>query len=189
MLYTRKGDKGTTRTLRCDQRISKSDDIAEALGGLDECNSWVGICRGRVSELQLLLPPIGREKEQPAAKALLQIQEALFVAQAELAGADKRLMRRHVRALERLTDAIELELPPIKSFFIPGATALGALFDIARTVARRAERRVVAAVDTSDISLSAYTLQYINRLSSALYALARLANHRSGIKEQAPSYR
>ena len=189
MLYTRKGDKGTTKTLRCDQRISKSADVAEALGCLDECNSWIGLCRARALEAELILPPLGSRRARSAAEALFSMQEALFIAQAELAGADKRLAKRHVLALELLTDAIERELPPIKSFFIPGATALGALFDVARTVARRAERRVVGVAESGDAALSAYTLQYLNRLSSALYALARFANHRAGIAERAPSYR
>ena len=189
MLYTRKGDKGTTKTLRCDQRISKSAGVAEALGCLDECNSWLGLCRARSLEAEFLLQLLGSRGVRDAAQALFSMQEALFIAQAELAGADKRLAKRHVLALERLTDAVERELPPIKSFFIPGATALGALFDVARTVARRAERRVVSVKESGDAALSAYTLQYLNRLSSALYALARLANFRAGVSERPPSYR
>ncbi|MDP3735329.1 MAG: cob(I)yrinic acid a,c-diamide adenosyltransferase [bacterium] len=189
MLYTRKGDKGTTKTLRCDQRISKSAPVAEALGGLDECNSWIGLCRARAGEAEFLLPRAGTRGARSAAEALLRMQEALFIAQAELAGADKRLAKRHVLTLERLTDAIERELPPIKSFFIPGATALGALFDVARTVARRAERRVVSASESGEAPLSVYTLQYLNRLSSALYAFARFANSQAGVAERPPSYR
>jgi len=189
MLYTRKGDKGTTKTLRCDQRISKGASVAEALGCLDECNSLVGLCRARAGETGFFLPPLGSRGARSVAEALLSMQEALFIAQAELAGADKRLAKRHVLALERLTDAIERELPPIRSFFIPGATALGALFDVARTVARRAERRVVSVSESGEAVLSVYTLQYLNRLSSALYALARLANYRAGVREAAPQYR
>ena len=90
--------------------------------------------------------------------------------------------------MEEIINAIERELPPIKTFFISGGTKLASLFDISRTFARRAERRVVGVHDESLQKISPQTLAYLNRLSSLLYALARLSNHLSGINESAPSY-
>jgi cob(I)alamin adenosyltransferase len=91
--------------------------------------------------------------------------------------------------IEKIIDSIEKELPPIKTFFISGGTELAALFDIARTISRRAERRVVAVADEGKIEIKASTKSYLNRLSSLLYAFARLANHKAGIKEQSPDYK
>jgi len=131
------------------------------------------------------------------------VQQNLFIIQAELAGAPPRRGKPltvtvdKVKKMEKIIDQIEKELPPIKSFFIPGATAVGALLDYARAVARRAERRVVAATLVAAtpseidglIKIGPHSLAYLNRLSSLLYALARLVNHQSGIKEQAPDYK
>lgn len=174
MLYTRKGDNGTTKTFGCDQRVSKSSIIAEALGSLDELNSFLGVARCLA--------------DSPA-EILLAAQEKLFIIQAQVAGSDKLLTPEHIAALEKIVDGIEQELPPIRTFFISGGTALAATLDYARTLARRAERRVVAVSEEGKRAIAPTTLAYLNRLSSLLYALARLANHKSGIKEQPPSYR
>ncbi len=185
MLYTRKGDSGTTKTLHCDQRLSKSSVVAEALGAVDELNSLLGFVKARNTSPALVLVQ-GR-----GLKLMLNhVQQNLFIIQAELAGAaGKTISADKVKKMEEAIDKIEKELPPIKSFFIPGATENGALLDYARTVARRAERRVVKAKEENLTKLSAPTLAYLNRLSSLLYALARLANHQSGITEQAPDYK
>ena len=91
--------------------------------------------------------------------------------------------------MEGIIDDIENELPEINSFFISGSTELGALFDFSRTLSRRAERRVVAVYEAGDVGIGTYTLQYLNRLSSVLYALARLTSHLSGITEESPDYK
>ena len=91
--------------------------------------------------------------------------------------------------MESIIDSIEHELPPIKTFFISGGTELAALLDVCRTLARKAERRAVAAVDVKEIALDPATLAFLNRLSSLMYALARLTNHKSGINEQPPTYK
>lgn len=192
MLYTRKGDTGTTKTFGCDQRISKSSAIAEALGALDETNSQVGLLRAYCNNVQFLINGLQFKD------ILLDVQQTLFVVQAELAGAkDKTINEKKVKEIEAIVDAAEKEMPPIKSFFIPGATELGAMFDLARTVARRAERRVTTVIDSFDSAqdkagdrkIGIHSQAYLNRLSSLLYALARLSNHKSGINEQPPSYR
>ena len=183
MLYTRKGDGGTTKTFGCDQRISKSSAIAEALGSLDEVNSFLGLCKVRAASHEYSV----------AGKSFGDIvhwlQSNLFIVQAELAGADKKIQEAKVKEVERIVDVIEKELPPITTFFISGGSELAALFDVARTQARRAERRVVAVSDEGSRTLSPHTLAFLNRLSSILYALARLSNHKSGITEQSPDYK
>jgi cob(I)alamin adenosyltransferase len=184
-LYTGKGDDGATKTFGAKGRISKASSAAEALGALDELNSFLGLAKHRARSPRLRVGARGAFLDDLAHE----MQKNLFIAQAEIAGADKRLTRGKVARLERLVGAIERELPPIKSFFIPGASELGAVFDVARAVARRAERRVVAAHEAGTPRVGAATLAYLNRLSSALYAMARLANHRSGIREEAPDYR
>ena len=208
MLYTKKGDDGTTKTFGCDQRISKSSNITEALGSLDEIKSFLGLCKVQAAFLDFKLG------DSSLAEIVHEIQKNLFIVQAELAGAEKSIDEKKVKELEEIIDGIEKELPPIKSFFVSGGPAdvtkwqqsgagLGAIFDIARTIARRAERRVIAV--SEDIAqpalpvsgeesknkkqISKYTMAYLNRLSSILYALARYSNHKVGIMEESPDYR
>jgi cob(I)alamin adenosyltransferase len=182
MLYTGKGDDGKTRILGREERLSKSSAIVEALGALDEANSFLGLAKVRAVEARMMT------REESVATIIHAIQEHLFIIQAELAGAEKAISAKHLTWLEKLVQDIEQILPPIRTFFISGGTELAALFDIARTLARRAERRVVAVSEEGSIKLSNSTRAYLNRLSSVLYALARLANHISGIKEEPPKY-
>jgi ATP:cob(I)alamin adenosyltransferase len=174
MLYTRKGDNGTTKTFGCDQRISKSSAVAEALGTLDEVNSFLGILKVKSAN--------------DLAKTIHQVQENLFIIQAEVAGAGKTISEDKVKEIESIIDSAEKELPQIRTFFISGGTELAAHFDFARTLARRAERRVVGVSDEGLVKIGMHTLAYLNRLSSLLYALARLSNHLSGINEESPKY-
>ena len=182
MLYTGRGDDGTTKTFGCDQRISKSSAIAEALGALDEVNSFLGVCKVKSEETGYSI------NSQQFRNIVHDIQQSLFIIQAELAGAGKSVNREKVTAAEELIGSIEKERPPLRTFFISGGTELAALFDTARTFARRAERRVVSVVETDGVAVSKETLAYLNRLSSLLYALARLSNHRAGVSEEPPSY-
>ena len=85
-------------------------------------------------------------------------------------------------------NAIEKEIPPITGFSIAGGTELSALLDVARTLARRAERRLVAVAEANLRELAPETKAYMNRLSSLLFALARLANHFAGVAEENPRY-
>ena len=212
MFYTKKGNNGTTNTFGCDQRISKSSATAEALGSLDEINSFLGLCKVQSAYLEFKLG------ENLLAEIVHEMQKNLFIIQAEIAGANKTIEERKVRELEEIIDQIEKELPPIKSFFISGGpvdltkwqqsgAGLGAIFDIARTIARRAERRVVTVSEEiqqlpllvenkgnnpptgGKKEIGRNTKSYLNRLSSALYALARYSNHKAGIMEEAPDYR
>lgn len=183
-LYTGKGDNGTTKTFGCDQRISKSSNIAEALGALDEINSFLGLLKIKskgLEDFSIL--------EKSYEFITHQIQENLFIIQAEIAGAEKTISEDKLRECESYINEAEKILPPIKSFFISGGTEIAALSDISRTIARRAERRVVQVHDEGIKPVGEWTLAYINRLSSLLYVMARLANHFSGLNEEAPSYR
>ena len=185
MLYTRKGDDGTTKTFGCDQRISKSSVVAEALGALDEANSFLGLARARTKEKSF---EIEKEKIE-FADLILEVQQNLFIIQAEVAGTTLSIGQGKITQVESIVDGIEKILPPIKNFFISGATKDGAVLDIARTLIRRAERRVIAAKEEGKIKVSAETLSYLNRLSSLLYALARISSHIAGVEEIKPDYR
>lgn len=184
MLYTRKGDDGTTKTFGCDQRISKSSAIAEALGSLDEINSFLGFCKVLSGKEDLTLAD-----GEHFSKMIHETQKNLFIIQAEIAGSKMSMTAEKVKEIEEIIDWIERELPPIKSFFISGGTEIAVVFDIARTIARRAERRVIGVAEEGKITMSDFTKAYLNRLSSLLYALARLTNYKFGIKEEGPDYK
>ncbi|MEX0919089.1 MAG: cob(I)yrinic acid a,c-diamide adenosyltransferase [Candidatus Paceibacterota bacterium] len=184
MFYTGNGDKGRTKIFGCNQEFSKSSAIAEALGTVDEINSLLGYGKAITGRATL---PIKRKNEIQG--WLAGIQQNLFIIQAELAGANKTISREKIIAMEDVINAIEKELPPIKTFFVAGGSELAAVFDFARTVSRRAERRVVAVAEEGLIVVSDDSRAYLNRLSSALYALARLTNHLSGITEEPPHYK
>ncbi len=190
-LFTGKGDDGTTKTFGCDQkRISKSSSVAEALGSLDEINSFLGLCKIKAREKGFTISGLKLEgKDLRMDNLVHDLQKNLFIVQAELAGAPKTIEEAKIKEMEEKINFIEKIMPPIKTFFISGGSELASLFDIARTLARRAERRVVAAREEGAVKIGDQTLAYLNRLSSMLYALARLSNHLSGITEEAPDYK
>lgn len=182
MLYTGKGDDGTTKFFGCDQkRISKSSSVAEALGNIDELNSFLGLVKvkSRSQEKGIL--------KQSFEEIVEDVQQNLFTISANIAGADKSISPDKVKKVEEIIAECEKELLPIKTFSLAGGTELATCFDFARTLARRAERRVVTVNDELN-NVDPEILKYLNRLSSILFALARLTNHRSGIKETAPRY-
>ncbi len=185
MLYTRKGDKGKTTTYGCDQKLSKSSIIAEALGSLDEINSYLGLAKVKSKESKFKIPELKKTFEQ----IVHETQQNLFIVQAELGGFAMHIGEDKVKDAEKVIKVVEEDMPPITTFFISGGTELAAFFDTARTIARRAERRVVAASEEGKVKLGDHTLAYMNRLSSLLYALARYSNHLAGIKEEAPKYK
>jgi len=174
MLYTRKGDTGTTKLFGCTERIAKDEPRVQALGNLDELNSWIGLCAAHAIE-----------SERELQGTLRSFQEDLFVIQAIVAGAPKVLPHGRVVHLESVIAKIETEIEPIHSFTIAGATVLSGALDVGRTIARRAERSLVSL---NDESLRKNVIPYLNRLSSALFALARLVAHRADVKEQSPHY-
>jgi len=176
-LFTGKGDGGTTTAFGCNQqRISKSSELPEALGSLDELNAYLGFVKMRAADSSRI------------ADTLRGVQETLFIIQAQVAGADKLVSAEAMKKVEQMVNDIEKEIPPVKGFSIAGGTELSALLDVARTLARRAERRVIAVKEMQLRVLAPETMAYLNRLSSLLFALARLANHQAGVAEENPRY-
>ena len=185
MLYTGKGDDGTTKTLGDKERISKSSALPECLGTMDELNSFLGLCKIKAEESTFT---VGQEQAYMCC-IIHEVQQNLFVIQSEVAGSDKTIEQWKVQRLEMLVNEIEKELSPIESFTIAGGNELSTLFDIARTVTRRAERNIVLVHESNVQALNEHTRAYMNRLSSLLFALARLTNQKSGIKEEHPDYK
>ncbi len=172
MLYTGKGDTGETGLFGVCERFSKDGPLFEALGGIDELNSWLGVCYAKADSREL-------------ADSIRAIQEDLFVVQAQLAGSDKKINVMQVERLEREIAQIGSHLKPPTSFVIAGATETSALLDYARALARRAERAVIRAHSSA---AAPEMLKYLNRLSSVLYALARYEAQKSGAEEEKPTY-
>ena len=181
MLYTGNGDKGTTSYLGSARRVPKNALVIESLGALDELNSLLGVCRAKA--------------DMDTKQLLLDVQNDLFTIQAEIAGSSKRIGGERTVFLSETTDLIEKEMPPIRTFFVAGEVELSAFFDLARTVARRAERALVGyelevvTPSPAEGLVRGEVLSYMNRLSSLLYAFARREAQKSGIKERPPEYR
>src|SRR5262245_48125548 len=168
-IYTRKGDDGTT-SLWYGGRVAKTDARTEAYGSVDEAVSALGVARAHVTE------------NSDLATDLLQLQRDMFIAGAELATAPdasdrledgvSRITEEMVSELEPIIDRYmdQVDLPP--QFVIPGGTQLSAALDVARTVIRRAERRVVALRDSDGLA-SDTVLRFLNRASDLVYSMAR----------------
>src|SRR3989338_2731230 len=183
-LFTGKGDGGTTKlfdTPSC-VRVAKSSPIFECLGQLDELNTLAGWCKVAIPEDFLV-------EERQCREILHDVQNHIFTIQAEVAGAKKSIPQASVETISTLINAIEKELPEIKTFFVPGGTELSARLDITRAVARRAERRIVMLQESGERIISESSRAYSNSLSSLFYALTRLVNHRAGITEIPPEYK
>lgn len=181
--YTAKGDGGSTKLFNCPdgQRISKGDGIFEVLGGVDELNCYVGWAKAVSSRSSF---PHGERDE--IMSALSEIQENLFIVQAELAGADKQLTESKVAMLEGVIADFADKFPALKSFVIPGASEIGSILDVARAVSRRVERLYVREFGKKQ---NAALSSYLNRLSSVFYVLARYANFAHGAAEKPPEYK
>ncbi len=184
MLYTRKGDDGKTGMFHSKngKRVSKSSCQTESLGALDELNSFLGLVKVKAGDSDISL------KDRLLVEWIHWIQDDLFIIQAEVAGADKRISKKKIDEMEKAIEAVEKELPPIRSFLISGGTELTALLDISRTLARKVERVIIGASEKEEILIDQNTLIFLNRLSSLLYAFTRLVNHRRGISEIPPCY-
>jgi cob(I)alamin adenosyltransferase len=181
-LFTGKGDDGTSKLFDSPQgvRISKASPVFEALGMLDELNAITGWCAVAAGELSIA----GRT----VSSILRDVQDHLFTLQAEVAGSDKLIPQESVTRMSALIESIESLLPETKTFLILGDTELSARFDIARTIARRTERRLVTLHDSGDRDIAAASRSYANRLSSLFYALARLTNKEATATERPPRY-
>lgn len=176
-IYTKTGDSGDTG-LFGGGRTAKNDPRVEAYGDVDELNAVLGLVRA--SEM---MPRID--------EVLVPIQRDLFAIGALLATPDREKMKAHldkariddarIAELERAIDDGDRELEPLTAFIIPGGTPKAAALHLARTVCRRAERRVVALRGT--VEVPGLAIIYLNRLSDLLFTLARVANRRAGTGE------
>lgn len=175
-VYTKSGDQGDT-SLVDGSRVSKADLRVASYGDVDELNSVLGLAR------------VGLRDEQLDA-ILGRIQNELFVLGADLASPAgvpvPRVSEELVVALEGDIDLLNEELEPLREFVLPGGNPLAATLHLARTVARRAERTVVALAAHAEISDAA--IRYLNRLSDLLFVMARVANNRSGTPEPAANF-
>jgi len=173
-IYTKAGDSGETGLLGAD-RVPKSHLRVEAYGAVDETNSAIGLVRA------LGVPPA-------LDQALDRVQNELFVVGMELAtvpgttlpGA-KHIEESAVAALEQEIDRWQASLPPLRNFILPGGSPSGAALHVARTVCRRAERRIVQLAASEPVSER--LLRYMNRLSDWLFVLTRVANQQAGKTE------
>ena len=182
-LFTGKGDKGTSKLFDTPSgtRISKADVIFEALGSLDELNTFVGWAKVAAKESTV--------EHRLMGDVLHDVQDHIFTLQAETAGAPKSIPEGSVVAIELVINAIESALPPITTFLVPGGTDLSARLDISRAMSRRVERALVRLQESGERELGEHSMRYANRLSSLLYALVRWVNHQAGAAEAPPEYK
>lgn len=168
-LYTKTGDDGTTG-LGDGSRTTKDSARIEAVGTIDELNSWIGL-------LLAELPA-----DEPLIEPLTEIQHRLFDLGGELAVPGFQLIQSQmVSDLEVLCDQLNEELPPLKEFILPGGSTSAGLCHMARAVARRAERVIVTL--SKDESIGDDLKRYINRLSDVLFVMARQLARRGGGQE------
>lgn len=181
-IYTRTGDDGTTG-LACGPRRRKDDLRIVACGEVDELNASIGLARLYTA---LILPELDA--------ILTRVQNDLFDLGADIATPDivsgaadtvtanlgyepLRIISKQVDRLEREIDALNAQLEPLRSFILPGGSPAAAHLHIARTIARRAERSMVALAAQDREIVSDPALHYINRLSDLLFVAARIANN------------
>jgi cob(I)alamin adenosyltransferase len=175
-IYTKTGDAGTT-ALGNGERRPKNDPRVETYGTVDETNSAIGVARlataadPRLADLDVML---------------LRIQNDLFDLGADLCAPDRgeplgyeplRIVEAQVTRLEADIDTLNADLAPLRSFVLPAGTPAAAHLHVARTVARRAERLLVALMADPAEPVGAPALKYLNRLSDFLFVAARHANH------------
>jgi cob(I)alamin adenosyltransferase len=171
-VYTRTGDEGTT-ALGGGRRVKKCALRVEVYGTVDELNAQIGLARagGLDSELDRVLGPIQNE--------LFHLGSDLcFPEEDKPAGGAPKIEKRHVDALEELMDRLTAELGPLDNFILPGGSEGAARLHVARTVCRRAERLAVALAGQE--AIGPFVIRYLNRLSDALFVLARSENQRRG---------
>jgi cob(I)alamin adenosyltransferase len=169
-IYTKTGDKGKTRLVG-GSIASKADQRIEAYGTVDELNSILGLitteCSDHFVELQKKICRIQNE--------LFNLGSILACEHPEMLAKLPQISEIHIHQLESEIDQMDKVLAPLKNFILPGGSKLSALFHLARTVCRRAERHTVKLNESTKIEES--SLIYLNRLSDYLFVAARFCNH------------
>lgn len=164
-LYTKKGDRGET-ALADGKIAAKSDPRLHACGTVDELDADIGVILAEDCSDEL--------REQ-----LMILQHHLYLVKVDLSSSkDDRIKEEHVEYLEQRIDDAEARVPQLKQFILSGGTRTAALLHQARTVCRRAERWSCVHED-----INPFCLQYLNRLSDLLFALARVVNLEGGVEE------
>lgn len=174
-IYTKTGDDGRTGLL-AGGRVGKNDPRIEAYGTVDELNALIGVARAA-------------GLDNFSDRLLARVQDELFAVGSALADPNPEGRFHHVitpdyaSRLERDIDGLDAELPPLTQFILPGGSRGAAQLHLARTVCRRAERRVVSLRDEAGQHVPEPLIVYLNRLSDFLFVLARFANHRAGVHD------
>ncbi len=171
-VYTRFGDKGNT-SLFGGMTVSKTDPRIETCGNLDELNSSLGVVVARIKDKKI--------KEE-----LLKIQKDIFeigaiIARPSLKKEEKKYFLERVKEFEKIIDNLTKKLPELENFILPGGGETGSLLHLSRTIARRAERRIVGLSEHDVVNEE--ILVYINRLSDLLFTFARYINFKEKKKE------
>jgi cob(I)alamin adenosyltransferase len=173
-IYTKTGDGGDT-SLFGGGRVGKEDVRVDAYGQVDELNATLGLARSfGLGEMDALA---GRIQEQ-----LFTLGAVLATPQGTKAAANVPPLKPQWAAeMEKAIDTFDAELPPLTTFVLPAGTQAAAALHLARTVCRRAERRVVPLLRAGKVSPE--VIVFLNRLSDLLFTMARVANHRAGVKD------
>lgn len=170
--YTRAGDIGTTCICGLPKRLGKNTLRIEAIGSVDELNSFIGLCRLYC-------------KNKKIDEILERAQFNVFRVGADLAIVDdsykKRMKTSDTVEIEKIIDKFHNKMPVLRKFVLPRGSQLATYLHVARTVCRRAERKIVALNEKE--KLNPELLRYINRLSTLLFVLARWVNKMAGVKE------
>ncbi|MDZ7372410.1 MAG: cob(I)yrinic acid a,c-diamide adenosyltransferase [candidate division KSB1 bacterium] len=173
-IYTRRGDNGNTR-LFSGEEVWKDNPRLEALGSLDELNAWIGLLLSKLPWSDL------RERLDRIQSDLHTIASELATPMGDRNGAVE-LPPGRVEALEQWIDEMSNHLPALRSFVRLGGSELAAWTHVARTVCRRAERRMAPLLRQEEMREEPF--RYVNRLSDFLFVLARVVNERSGVAER-----
>ena len=174
-VYTRTGDDGTTG-LGGGQRVGKDTLRIEAYGTVDELNSQIGVVLAAGVNEAIATPLRGIQNE------LFHLGSDLCILEEDKAKIPApRIEERHVAALEKLMDRLSEELAPLENFILPGGAVSAAQLHVARTICRRAERLLVGL--SREETIGPWTVRYLNRLSDALFVMARHENKRRGVAD------
>ena len=177
-IYTKRGDAGET-SLVGGQRVPKDAPRIEAYGTVDELNAFVGLAAvscGEDSRLAPLAAILRRVQHE-----LFNLGSILATEAADVHPNQPRVTSAETAQLEREIDAMNADLPPLRSFVLPGGTRLNAELHVTRTICRRAERLLVALA--REESVPPETIPYLNRLSDAMFVWSRWVNHVLGVPE------
>lgn len=174
-IYTRGGDGGTT-SLGSGRRVPKESLRVSAYGTVDELNSAIGVAvaHGLVDKLNKALPVVQNELFHLGSDLCFneEEKEKFNIPQIE---------SRHVESLEKIMDEMTEIVGPLENFILPGGSVGSAHLHVARTICRRCEREVIAL--TREEAIGEFVIPYLNRLSDALFVMARYENHERGIPE------